>query len=214
MRYCLFATVALLVGAKTTLFAAYPVVQDSGSQTRLEQIKLMISNQESELRTFEQKLESLDLILDSLRDQIRENASQHKDLVKGVSTSHEAKTAALESKTTTLANDIKSLHQHASDTASTLTLFKQKIAEIEQRQNAQAKNIEHLQSGLQSILEALQIKTDAPATTHRTYKIKNGDSLDKIAKMHNTTISAIKELNGINSDKIVVGKTLKIPDAP
>lgn len=203
---------ALLWGVSLPLQAAYN--QDSGFLPKLDQLKLQISNQESELKTFEQKLENIDTILDHLRDQLRENAAQHKDLVKGTATTSDAKISQLESKTSSLTADLKQLHQHANETASTLANFKQKISELDQRLNNQSKNIENLQAGLQSILEALQIKTDTPQTTGRTYKVKSGDSLEKIAKMHNTTIAGIRELNGMANDKIIVGKTLKIPDAP
>lgn len=44
-----------------------------------------------------------------------------------------------------------------------------------------------------------------------TYKIKKGDNLYVIARKHGTTVAAIKKANGMKSDKIDVGKTLKIP---
>ena len=44
-----------------------------------------------------------------------------------------------------------------------------------------------------------------------TYKIKKGDNLYEIARKHGTTVAAIKKANGMKSDKINEGKTLKIP---
>ena len=50
-------------------------------------------------------------------------------------------------------------------------------------------------------------------TTSRTtiYKIKPGDSLSVIAARHKTTVSKLKAANGLKSDLIRAGKTLKIP---
>jgi LysM repeat protein len=43
------------------------------------------------------------------------------------------------------------------------------------------------------------------------YVIKQGDSLFGIAKAHGTTVQAIKSANQLSSDRILVGKSLKIP---
>jgi LysM repeat protein len=45
------------------------------------------------------------------------------------------------------------------------------------------------------------------------YVIKSGDSLTRIAKVHGTTVKALKAANGLESDRIVVGAKLKIPTA-
>lgn len=49
------------------------------------------------------------------------------------------------------------------------------------------------------------------STSEILYKVKEGDSLEKIARAHQTSVKAIKELNNLANDKIIVGKTLKIP---
>lgn len=43
------------------------------------------------------------------------------------------------------------------------------------------------------------------------YVVKSGDVLGKIAKDHGTTVTAIKALNGLATDKINVGQKLKLP---
>lgn len=48
-----------------------------------------------------------------------------------------------------------------------------------------------------------------------TYKIKKGDTLGKIAKRHNTTVSKLAELNDIEDvNKIYAGETIKLKEAP
>lgn len=57
----------------------------------------------------------------------------------------------------------------------------------------------------------------APASTKKssggttTYTIKPGDTLGGIAAKHKTTVAKIKAANGLSSDFIRAGKTLKIP---
>jgi LysM repeat protein len=46
------------------------------------------------------------------------------------------------------------------------------------------------------------------------YVVKSGDVLGKIASANRTTVSAIKSLNGLTTDKINVGQKLKLPPKP
>ena len=43
------------------------------------------------------------------------------------------------------------------------------------------------------------------------YKVKAGDSLEKIAKANNTTVDKIKKINSMQQDLIVIGQEIKIP---
>jgi cytoskeletal protein RodZ len=45
------------------------------------------------------------------------------------------------------------------------------------------------------------------------YVVKSGDTLTRIAKVHGTTVKALKTANGLEGDRIIVGARLKIPEA-
>jgi LysM repeat protein len=47
--------------------------------------------------------------------------------------------------------------------------------------------------------------------TTKTYKVKQGDTLSGIAKKYGTTVAKLKTKNGLKSDMIKIGQTLKIP---
>lgn len=51
----------------------------------------------------------------------------------------------------------------------------------------------------------------SPELNGNVYKIETGDSLWGISRKFNTTVEAIKQLNGLTSDTIVAGRTLIIP---
>ena len=65
------------------------------------------------------------------------------------------------------------------------------------------------------------VATPATAPTHARakasaspsrYVVKTGDTLGRIARAHRTTVQAIKAANCLTSDRIVVGKSLRIPE--
>ena len=45
----------------------------------------------------------------------------------------------------------------------------------------------------------------------KTYVVKNGDSLGKIAHENGTNVRTLKELNGLKKDRVLVGQKLKVP---
>ncbi|WP_419955132.1 LysM peptidoglycan-binding domain-containing protein [Neobacillus niacini] len=58
------------------------------------------------------------------------------------------------------------------------------------------------------------VPTPAPAPVSTSdYVVKSGDYLGKIAKQFSTTVAELKSLNGLNSDLIFVGQTLKVSAA-
>ena len=57
-------------------------------------------------------------------------------------------------------------------------------------------------------------KTVEPAKLEYGYhKIRNGESLSSIAKRYHTTVTKLKELNGLKNNNIRAGKSIKVPGA-
>ncbi|MEM1502917.1 LysM peptidoglycan-binding domain-containing protein [Domibacillus sp. 8LH] len=52
--------------------------------------------------------------------------------------------------------------------------------------------------------------TSKPSTSTSTYTVQSGDSLGLIASRFKTTVSALKQLNGLTTDVIYVGQKLKV----
>jgi|SRR5580658_9939854 5'-nucleotidase/UDP-sugar diphosphatase len=71
---------------------------------------------------------------------------------------------------------------------------------------------------LQPCPVAMVPKTATPVASQKTtggtvYLVKSGDTLTRIAKVHGTTIAALKSANQLTSDRINVGEKLTIPSA-
>ncbi len=77
------------------------------------------------------------------------------------------------------------------------------------------KSLNNLTTTNLSIGQTIKLPTSSssPSGTPNTltYTIKKGDTLYGIATKYNTTISAIKSLNNLDTNTLTIGKTLKIP---
>ncbi|MGM0440044.1 MAG: LysM peptidoglycan-binding domain-containing protein [Chlamydiota bacterium] len=105
--------------------------------------------------------------------------------------------------------DIRRLQDHANLTANSLEQYKGKINTIEKNINTQNQRITKLFDSINLLTSLVENK---PIATGKTHKVRSGDSLDKIAKRYNTSIEALKKINRLKSDLIVVGQELKIPE--
>lgn len=186
----------------------------------IDTLKHQVNNHETEIGIFDEKLKNLDSIIESVRDQLSDSAKNQKELLKGSASSLESKISSLETTSKGLVADLKQFQVHANESAAALAQYKQKITEIEKIILQQNQDIENLQGAIHTLMDLIQGKNSVSKTTSalsdlsgetNTYCIKAGDSLEKIARAHQTTIQVLKELNGLTTDRIVVGKTLKIP---
>lgn len=187
----------------------------------LDDIRHEVNNHESEIRIYDEKLKNLESIIDGVRDQLTESSQAHKEQLKGNSNLLDSKIVSMETTIKGLIADLRQFKTHANDASVALTQYKQKISDLEKVVEQQNQNIDHLQAALRSLMEAMTVKESAPnrassATTDPValgmYRVKAGDSLEKIARLNQTTVSAIKDLNGLSHDRIVVGQVLKMPE--
>jgi len=102
------------------------------------------------------------------------------------------------------------LSSHAKETTASLFQFKERIEELEKELAMGQRRFEEL-GKLKTNIEALG-KAIRKTDSAKVYKVKPGDTLDKIAKAQHSSIEKIKKLNNLEQDLIVVGQELKIPE--
>lgn len=183
----------------------------------IDMLRHEVENHETELRMFEEKVNTQEATIASLRQQVQDAMQANKDLLKSSLTTVEAKNADLESANKSLVADMKQLKNHSNDWVEALGQYKLKIGELEKTISQHGHNMDNMQSAMKSMMDALQVKEAPLKMTSQSdggansYRVKAGDSLEKIAKNNNTTVKTLKEINSLNSDKIVVGQTIQLP---
>lgn len=207
-----------------------PVKEDPNAlmrqiKTAVADLKHEVNNHESEIRTFEEKLHNQESSFEQLRQQLTEDVQSQKDFVKASNINLEGKNETLESSLNGLDTavkgltaDLRQMKTQANDSVAVLAQYKQKMTELEKLLETQSQHMQNLESALHSMMEVLQAKQatkDIGAKLSeggmKTYKVEPGDSLEKIARAHKVSVQALKDANQLSNDRIIVGKTLKIP---
>jgi chromosome segregation ATPase len=84
--------------------------------------------------------------------------------------------------------------------------YKQKFAELEKFLQNQGESLQELTKIRKSLKEMRQ-----EAIEVQLYKVRPGDSIEKIARHFNTTTEQIKKINHLHNDLIIVGQEIKVP---
>ena len=99
-----------------------------------------------------------------------------------------------------------------------LDALKQSIAELRREmQGMRGEIVRDLSGKMVQIQKQMQPPAPKPTTTkvvigpHQEYTVQSGDTLSLIAQAFGTTVSKIKEMNGLKNDNLRVGQKLNLP---
>lgn len=190
---------AILLSGCTTQVASRSVESNSQQIALFEEVRIALSDvkqavnsQKLDLSLFEEKIAKLEKRPD-------------------VNAEVETRLSALERIQDRAASDLHALSRHAKETASALDALHCEIATIEQRLNQEKERFAEV-ANLRTTISSLTKAMNAPQTASRTHRVKSGDSLEKIARHYQTSVEEIKNVNGLNHNKILIGQELKIPN--
>lgn len=119
--------------------------------------------------------------------------------------------ASLEKTQQLASSDLHALNKCLKEAASGLSEVRQQISALDHRLSYESERlgeVTNLRTTLSSLTKAMSSSAQASSKVHR---VRAGDSLEKIARQYQTSIEEIKNINGITSNKILVGQELKIP---
>ena len=159
-----------------------------------------------------------ELLEDRVQSQIQELADLKKEFsryteAQAASNKNEGlqnRIASIEKGQTALLDDLKQLKKHLNETSEALNRLSD---HTESNQNVIKTQVHDLKRALESMARLLQKPGTASNTysSSGSYKVKPGDSLEKIARATGITVDQIKKFNDLSSDKITVGQELKLP---
>jgi len=179
-------------------------------QTNLDDLRHDLNCFHTEMQITDGKIKHQEDTLQNLKQQHLEKNQNKIDILSKQLANLENKLSSFENKYNNSNCDISKLSNHANDTTLALTQHKQKINELENlliTQNQRFNDLIKIKNTLEDLVKT--IKSDSG--NYFTYKVKSKDTLEKISKINNVTIEAIKKLNNLENDLIVIGQDLKIP---
>ena len=173
-------------------------------RTDLEEIKHDLSSYQMQLQIIEGQMISSEDLIGAMKERFQENQKTTWSQLEYQIGLLEKKSKALESKQDQIAHDLSHLNHYASDTTKALAQYKEKIKEMEKSlilSNELADQAKVKKAGI-------ALKEEKPL---KTYVVRSGDSLDKIARLYETSIEELKKLNQLTNDLIMVGQELIVP---
>lgn len=176
-------------------------------RTEVEDLKHDLNTSDIELHILEGKLLDQEESILTLKEQLVDQQNNRLDELHHALLAFNKKVSAVEKKQDELISDIKSLVAHANDTTTALSQYKDKIYEIEKSVLSQNKKFEEV-AKVKKTLEHLSLEPKHELTS---YVIREGDSLQKIAKQFSVSVEDLKKINHLKEDLIFSGQTLHIP---
>ena len=177
-------------------------------QTNLDDLRHDINCFQTEIQILDGRIKYYENTLSSLKQHDLEKQQAKIDQLTAQILSLEKKWISLEKNQTGEIVEIETLSTHANETTAALAQFKDRIGELEEEIHAQNRRFDEvakLKGHIENLSKGFQ-------GDFKIYRVRPGDSLEKIARAHKTAVEKIKKLNSLDQDLIVVGQELKIPN--
>ena len=174
-------------------------------RTEVEDIKHELNTYEIEHHVIEGKLIDQEQVITSLREQVVELKSEKLDSFVQKLQNLDKRLRQVLKKQEKIVADIRQLSSHANDTTTALAQYKEKISQFEKAIQEQTIQLQDLVKIKEEITKFAEVENS------KAYKVKVGDSLEKIARDNDTTVDELKRLNQMTTDLIVIDQLIHLP---
>ena len=175
----------------------------------LQTLSYKISAVDQDLSTLKSRIQNQELVLDSMHKEVSSLIKAAKESQSKAFSSSDSRLKSMEKTLESLVRDLKQFKTHANDSVSSIEELQKGLHKYEEVTKQQAAQIKDLESAMRTLVQAIQM-TGSTASKKEIYKVKSGDTLEKIAKKYNTTVEAIKSENNLTNSTIFSGQELSI----
>ncbi len=179
-------------------------------QTNLDDSRHDLNCFHAEMQIVDSKLKHLEGAIDNLKHNYFDKLLSRCEQLSSQLANMEKKVKQAEKLQDIAKNDMKSLSYQSNETREALIQYKSKIGELEKEIKKQTDKFQEI-AKLRTMIKSLAGEMGRNEGNAICYKVKSGDSLEKIAKNYKTTVEMLKKVNNLDHDLIVVGQELKIP---
>lgn len=172
-------------------------------QTNLDDLRHDTNCFETEIQILDGRIKAFENALAALKQQDIEKQQARIDQIAHQLQSLDKKWTAFEKKQDTTKDTVENLTTHASETGMALAQFKNRMVELESEILSQNRRLE--------TVAKLKSNGDNVVKNSKVYKVRPGDTLDKIARNYKTDVATLKQINKLQQDLIVVDQELNVP---
>lgn len=173
----------------------------------IDDLKHALNTTQVELGLLDERLKKQSVSLSSVKGQGSQTNSMSS--ISAQVAGLEKKVGHLEKTLEKAASDLRALNSSVGQTLS-------KIQSLETDLSCHDKRLEEvskLKSTLTSISKAIAAPSQTLPSKVKTYSVKAGDTLEKIAKSQGVSVDAIRKINNnLQKDRIIVGQELRLPN--
>lgn len=181
-------------------------------RTDLEEAKHDINTQQMQLGILEGKLLRFDDLIHSIKVDSSEKQKSTLESLSYHLTQLEKKLEKFEEKQKEILTDLAQLEAHANHTTKALAQYKEKMKELENNLSAHSEILTQVSQLKKHFKAAAALSEESKECgTTEVVTVKSGDSLQRIARQHNSSVEELRRLNNLKDDLIMVGQELVVP---
>jgi len=192
---------SVITNSLVALFFLSPLcANQSNIANRLHNCEIEVNMLKNSISTQEQARESLQKEVSKLLLATRETLNNNQ---KGSAQQQKSFSSTVEK----LQQDLQTLKNHSNELSKSVNTLSKTIQEVKEGEKQNGRAIKELESALRALTLAMG---GDKVPSKDSYIVKSGDSLDKIARAHKTSVKKLMDINNLKDSNIRPGQSLDL----